>query len=39
MEAKYMAPSHGAIEAIWLRLLFEDIGLVQLEATPLKFDN
>jgi hypothetical protein len=39
MEAEYMAASHGAMEAIWLRLLLEDIGLVQLEATPLKCDN
>lgn len=39
MEAEYMAASHGAMEAIWLRLLLEDIGLVQLEATPLRCDN
>lgn len=39
MEAEYMTRSHGAIEAILLRLVLEDIGLVQLEATPTKCDN
>jgi len=39
MEAEYMAASHGAMEATWLRQVLEDIGLVQLEATPMNCDN
>nr|PNR59826.1 hypothetical protein PHYPA_002618 [Physcomitrium patens] len=39
MEAEYMAASHGVIEVIWLRQLLEDIGDVQMEATPIKCDN
>lgn len=34
-----MALSHVAIDTIWLKLLLEDIGLVQLEAMELKYDN
>lgn len=28
MEVDFLAASHGAIEAIWLMLLLEDVGLV-----------
>ena len=39
MEAEYMEASHSAMEAMWLRQLFEDIGLVQVDATPIRCDN
>ena len=34
-----MAASHCVMEATWLRQVLEDIGLVQLEATPMNCDN
>lgn len=34
-----MAASHGAMEAIWLRQLLEDVGVVQMEATSMKCEN
>jgi hypothetical protein len=39
IEVEYIASSHGALDTIWLKLLLKDIGLVQLEVTPLKCDN
>lgn len=39
MDAQYIIVSHQATVTIWLRLLVEDIGLVQLEGIILKSYN
>jgi hypothetical protein len=39
MEAKYMATSQCTKEAIWLRKLMADVGLVQYGATSIMCDN
>ena len=39
MEAEYMAASHLAKEAMWLRLLMTDIGCMLDDATTIKCDN
>lgn len=38
-EAEYMAASHCTREAIWLRKLMADVGVVQAEATKILCDN
>jgi transposase InsO family protein len=38
-EAEYMATSHCLKEALWLRQLLEDVGLVQRGATSIMCDN
>ena len=38
-EAEYMAASHAARHAIWLKRLFEDIGILNLNSITLFIDN
>src|SRR5271154_1077835 len=38
-EAEYMAASAATKEAIWLRILLEDLGFPQTEATTIRADN
>jgi hypothetical protein len=38
-EAEYMAASNATKEAIWLRVLLEDLGFPQVSATTLHADN
>ena len=38
-EAEYMAASNATKEAIWLRVLLEDLGFTQAEATTIHADN
>jgi hypothetical protein len=39
VEAEYMATSHSAKEAIWLRQLMADVGCAQEDATTIMSDN
>jgi hypothetical protein len=39
VEAEYMAASNATREAIWLRVLLEDLGFTQGEATTIHADN
>jgi hypothetical protein len=39
VEAKYMAASNATKEAIWLRILLEDLSFVQIQATTIHGDN
>jgi hypothetical protein len=39
MEAEYMAASHSAKEAMWFRLLLEDVGCTQDGASTIMCDN
>lgn len=39
MESEYMALAHATKEAIWLRFLFHDLGLLSDGPTPLHADN
>jgi hypothetical protein len=39
VEAEYMAASNASKEAIWLHIILEDLGFVQIQATTIHGDN